>query len=333
MSRPITRPPTRWPVAVVLGLLASLIVATVVLAFTWPTKTSTAQDLPVSIAGPGASVTAVQGALSATGLFDFHTATDRDAALTQIQTRQTYGAIVLGAPGTAPEVLTAPAAGSAATQLLTSVATQLEAQSQTTVTVTPVVSLADSDATGAGLTAASFPLTLGGMLGGVAISLLVVGALRRLAALAGFAVLAGLALTLVLQAWFGFLQGNFLLNASATGLSVLATASLLAGCASLLGTPGIGIGAVLTLFAGNPLSAATAPWQFLPEPWGVIGQYFVPGATNTLIRSLSYFPDAPTVQQWLTLSAWAAAGLVLVLVGHARTRVGSPSTATEVVPA
>jgi hypothetical protein len=44
----------------------------------------------------------------------------------------------------------------------------------------------------------------------------------------------------------------------------------------------------------------------------------VPGASNTLLRSLSYFPDAPMAQQWWTLMAWVAAGVALTALGHFR---------------
>lgn len=79
-------------------------------------------------------------------------------------------------------------------------------------------------------------------------------------------------------------------------------------------------GAVLTMFVGNPLSGATMPWQFLAAPWGAIGQLMVPGASGSLIRSLSYFPEASTAQQWWTLGVWALVGVVLALIGHFRAK-------------
>ncbi|MFT4211914.1 MAG: hypothetical protein QM626_08575 [Microbacterium sp.] len=328
-----SRPHTKWGVAVAFGAAGSLVVVLIVLAFLWPTKTSAAHDLPVGIAGPEATVSAFEDALGEQGVttFDFVAADDREDAVSQIETRETYGAIVFSDTGM-PEVLTAPAASSTAASLLTSVASQLQAQlaqqiaaaggdaSTAQVTVTSVVSLSDTDSTGAGLAAASFPMMLGGMLGGVLVSLLVVGAVRRLAALAGFAVTAGLLITLVMQGWFEYLQGDFWLNALAIGLSVLATSSFVVGWASLLGSPGIGIGAVVTVLFANPLSAASTPWQFLAQPWGQIGQFFVPGASNWLIRSLSYFPAADDSQQWWTLIGWVALGVVLTLIGHFRAR-------------
>lgn len=98
------------------------------------------------------------------------------------------------------------------------------------VTVTPVVPLANSDPTGSGLAAASFPLMIGGMLGGV------------LAAPAGFAVAVGLVLTFILHSWFEYLPGDFAVNALARGVSILETSSFIVDCASLLGRGGIALG-------------------------------------------------------------------------------------------
>src|SRR5436305_1227544 len=81
-------------------------------------------------------------------------------------------------------------------------------------------SLAGTRPTGTGLAAASLPMTIGRLLGGVLVSLLVVGALQRLVAVAGFAVATGLLITFVLQTWFEYLQGGFLVDALAIGLSV-----------------------------------------------------------------------------------------------------------------
>lgn len=332
-TAPSPQPHTKWPAAVLIGVVASVLLAVVVLAFLWPSKTAGTHDLPVSIAGPAASVSAVETALTESGAFDFAEAADRDEAVSQIESRETYGAIILGdSAADAPEVLTAPAGSAVAAQLLTGAATQLQAQlaqqvaagggdaASVKVTVTQVVPLADTDTTGAGLAAASFPLAIGGMLGGVLISLLVVGAVRRLAAVGGFAVASGLILAFIMQTWFQYLQGDFLLNALAMGLTMLATSTFIVGCASLIGRAGLAIGAVITIFIGNPLSAAATPWQFLAAPWGAIGQFLVPGASSTLIRTLSYFPDANSAQQWWTLIGWVALGVILTLVGHFRAR-------------
>lgn len=325
---------TSWQQVIGVALGGALAVMLVVLAFTWPTKTTETQNTPVSVAGDARAVAALEATLETAqpGVFDLRSVPDRAAALAQVSQRETYGAIVLDDPA-APEVLTAPAGSAAATQLLTAVATQFRASGQE-VTLTPVVNLKADDPSGAGMNSLAFPLVLGGMLGGVLTALAIRTPIRRLAAVGVFGLVGGLGLTLIMQSWFGFLGGNFWANTAAIGLAVAATASIVGGFASVVGPPGIAIGAVLTLFVGNPLSAAAQPWQWLVEPWGAIGQHMVPGAAMTLLRSLTYFPDAATAGQWWTLLAWLLVGVTLVLLGHrqhrarARVQVSADAAAT-----
>lgn len=352
-----TRPrPTRWGIAALLGLAGSLVVAVIVMAFVWPAATSRAQNLPVGISGPAEAVTAVENVLAAQdpAPFVLHEVDSRDDAASRIDSRELYGAILLGDE---PEVLVATAASPVAAQALRGVAGQLQAQiddraksaltDQLTalvgalqagqrpqlpeggpagppeipvVTVTDLVPLVEGDATGAGLAASVFPLVLGGMLGGILLTLLVQGVVRRLVGLLVFGIAAGALITLVMQTWFGLLPGDWLLNAAVIGLGVTATSALIVGLAALMGPAGIGVGAIITMFIANPIAAAATPPQFLPEPWGAIGQFFVPGASATLLRSVTYFPDAATAVPWLTLLAWLVGGVVLALVGHHRTR-------------
>ena len=348
--------PTRWVVAATFGLIGAVIVAVIVMAFVWPSATSRPQNLPVGISGPEAAVAAVEDELAEQdpAPFDLQEVDSRDDAVSQIESRELYGAILLGDE---PEVLIASAAGAVPAQALRAVATQLQSQIDTaaktaltdrltaivgalasgqtpqlpedaaggapeipTVTVTDVVPLAEGDATGAGLAASVFPMVLGGMLGGILLTLLVQGVVRRLVGLVVFGIAAGALIALVMQTWFGVLTGDWLLNAAVLGLGVSATSALIIGLAALMGPPGIALGAVITMFIANPIAGAALPPQFLPEPWGAVGQFFVPGASANLLRSVMYFPDAPTAPQWIILGAWLVGGVILALIGHRRTR-------------
>ncbi len=196
----------------------------ILLAFLWPTITSSVTSLPIAIAGPSAQVDLLSAALDekSPDTFEIATVDDRQAAVDLIETRQAYGAIVLGAE---PEVLTASAASAPVAQILAGLAPTLAAQlnaaaaaqgihlpAPITVATTDVVPLASTDERGVGFAASSFPLLLGGLLGGVAISLAIVGARRRMTATLVYAVVGGLAVTGILQGWFGWLQGNFWFN-------------------------------------------------------------------------------------------------------------------------
>lgn len=349
-----------WIKVISTSLLASLIVAVVILAFTWPTKTMEAKNLPVSITGPEVTVSQFEQSLKDRGIetFELKQATSREDAENQIKQRETYGAIVF-TEGAAPEVLTAPAANAAATQMLNGVATQLNAQIQQkalaaktealtqavqaggeqgaqaaaqleqmkaqaeqasamAVKTTAVVPLSESDSSGSGIAISAFPLVIGGILGGSFSALRVNGTWRRFATASLYAVIGGAITALILSTWFGFIPGDFATLWAAFGATYLATASFMIGFGSLLvPAAGLGLGAVVTMFIGNPISGATMPNVFLPGAWGAIGQMMVPGASSTLLRSIAYFPEAATSGQWLVLGSWIAFGLLAGVIGWA----------------
>jgi len=330
-------PHTPWPRVAGLGLVLAAFVAVIVLAFSWPGVTSDPKDLPLVVAGPDAQVQQVEAALDerAEGLFAVTRVDDRDAAVAAIEAREAYGALVLGEQ---PEVLTTSAGAAAVAQQLSAFATALQGQLQAavaaqvppgvtppvvTVEVTDVVPLADSDPRGTGLVAAAFPLVLGGMIGGIAITVAIVGVARRLVALGVYVVVAGLGIAGILQGWFGVLQGEFWLNAAVFALSLLAIGAPIVGFAALVGRAGIALGPILFLLIANPISSAATPVEFLPAPWGAIGQWFPPGAGATLLRDVSYFPAADATFPWLVLAGWAAGGILLGVVGHARATGGA----------
>jgi len=316
-----TRPaPTPWLRSGAVGIALAALVTVIVLAFSWPGITSEPRGIHVAVSGPDQAVAQLEQALEAqsdTPLMLTEVA-DRDAAVTRIEQRKAYGAIVLGQK---PEVLTASAASPAVSQMLTAMAAQLQGQltkqaavagaPAPTVTVTDTVPLLDTDPRGTGMVAAAFPLVLGGMLGGIVVSISVHGARRRVTALLIYAVAAGLAVAGVMQGWFGVLTGSYLANAGAFALSLLAIGATIVGVATLVGRAGIAIGPILFLLVANPISSAAAPKEFLPGSWGEVGQWFPPGAGATLIRNLSYFPDASSTFPWLVLIVWAAGGLLL----------------------
>lgn len=191
------------------------------------------------------------------------------------------------------------------------------------VTVTDVVPLSADDPRGSGFTAALFPILLGGMIGGIGISVAVTGALRRVLAVTVYSVVGAGILVGILHFWFGTIQGDWLLDGGVLALSIAAIAAPITGFVAVLGRPGIALGPVLMMLVGNPISGATMPPEFLPWHWGEIGQWLPPGASATLLRDASYFPDADASAAWLALALWAGAGVLLSIVGHARATGGS----------
>lgn len=365
-TEPTTKTPAEtperssWIKVISTSLLASLIVSLVILAFTWPTKTMEAKNLPVSITGPEVTVSQFEQSLKDRGIetFELKQAASREDAENQIKQRETYGAIVF-TEGAAPEVLTAPAANAAATQMLNGVATQLNAQIQhqalaaktqaltqaieaggeqgaqaaaqleqlkaeaekasaMTVKTTAVVSLSESDSSGSGIAVAAFPLVIGGILGGSFSALRVNGTWRRFVTATLYAVIGGALTALILNVWFGLIPGDFATLWAAFSATYLATASFIVGVSALTAPiVGLSVGAVITMFIGNPISGASMPSAFLPGAWGAIGQMMVPGASSTLLRSIAYFPEVATSGQWLVLGSWTAFGLLAGVIGWA----------------
>ncbi|ROS75193.1 hypothetical protein EDF24_2640 [Curtobacterium sp. PhB130] len=331
MSTPSVLPqPTPWRRAVATSVLVAAIVSLVVIAFTWPSRASSAHDISIAIAGPSAASNQLKSALTkGNDTFDVQLADTRADAVRMLKERDVYGAVVLSS-GSAPEVLTATAASPAVAQVMNGVAAKLQAQAQAqgsaasaagdaaaapTVAVTDVVPLSDDDPTGSGLVAAAFPLVMGGMLGGILLTFLVHGTGRRLVGLVAFVVIAGFAVAGILQGWLGILQGHYLENAAAFALALSAIAGTILGASTLIGRLGVSVGPVLFLLFANPLASAATPSSFLPAPWGVIGQWFPPGAGARLLRDISYFPDANSTLQWLILVGWTAFGLALMGIG------------------
>lgn len=321
-------PHSPWRRSVGFGVALAAIVAMIVLAFLWPSFTASARGLPVAIAGPSSQVTAVRAALTkgSPGTFAFTTVSDRAQAVRRIARREDYGAIVVGA---SPEVLTATAASPTIAQLLDSLAPKLQQQvaaaadhlsagAMGAVKETDVAPLLPTDPRGSTIGASSLPIVLGGMVGGVLIALMIVGVWRRFIALAVYAVVGSAAITAVLQGWFGALAGDYFINAGAVALMLLGIGGVMLGAAALVGRIGVAIGPILFLLGANPISASALPVEFLPVPWGAVGQWFPPGAGATLVRELSYFPGADLTFPWLVLAGWAVLGLLLSTLGHLR---------------
>lgn len=321
------KPVTPWPRVLLTALMSSVIIAIIVLAFSWPTVTSEAKSIPLMISGPEQQVQMVEDSLTTAqpDLFDIEHGTDRADAVEAIEHRDVYGAIVVGQP---VEVISASANNAATGQILNRVGQQLSQQAGMPVTQTDLIPFSADDPNGAGLGVLSFPMVMGGLAGGIVIGLMVVGGGRKIVAVLLYGVLAGLAVTSLGGPLLHVFQREFMLTWLAVGLAFTAMAATVAGLVTLLRVPGIPVAALLFMFFANPISGTNSPKEFLPGPWGEIGQYLPPGAISTLIRDISYFPQADTTMQWLVLAGWAVLGFLLIGIGLAleRRAVGRSTT-------
>ncbi|MEU2248957.1 ABC transporter permease [Streptomyces sp. NPDC019224] len=313
--------PNRRMVGVV--LLVPLVVTLALWAFAWPAARTAPRDLPVGIAGSAPAADRLQQQFEERdGAFEVHRYDSGTAARKAIEDRAVYGAVVVSEKG--PELLTASAGGTVVAQLLREAVTAA-APAGSAVPVTDVVAAPAADPRGAVLGASIMPLAIAGVAAGAAVTLLRVRGARAGVALLGVAAVVGLAGTAVTDSWLGALTGDWWAEAGSIALTVLAIGAPVAGLAALIGAPGIGIGALLMVFLGNPFSGVTSAPELLPRPIGALGQLLPPGAGGSLLRSVAFFDGAAAGGAALTLGAWAVLGLAAVLIGGRR-GIAAPDT-------
>ena len=310
----------------VIGLIIGMVAAQALMlfAFAWPASNSGPREVPIAVAGPPEAVGQVEQALTSVPsrdegvpAFDVVQVQDEAAAREAITDRDVYGAVVIGPEG--PQLLVASAASPAVAQMLRSAAAELS-PGEGAPAVQDVVPTTADDPTGAGLAAGVLPLVLTSAAGGLAIGLLLTRRGERLVATAGLAVTAGLVSAALLQYGLGVTDSSYWEMAGVVALVVGAVAAAVAGLGAVFGRPGAGLALAVMILLGNPFSAAPSAPEFLPQPWGELGQLLPPGAGISAARSVAFFDGAAIGQPLLVLATWLVAGLLLVLLGRSGRR-------------
>ncbi|GAB2674835.1 ABC transporter permease [Nocardia goodfellowii] len=310
--------------AIALGFGAALIQALMLIAFAWPAANVAPRDLPLAVTGPQAPMVAEKLNQFSPGGFEISNPADENAARQAIKDREVYGAIVTG--GGAPRVLIASGASPAVAQQLSAMAQQLAGTPA--AAVEDVVAADPDDPRGGAFGAMALPLVMSGIAGGVLLSLLVPTVAGRLTGLVTFGIVGGLLSMTIIQGWMSIVPGPYLGLSAVAGLVSFAVAGTIVGLATVIGQPGIGLGALLMLLIGNPFSAATSAPEMLPQPWGAIGQLLPPGAAANLFRSVAFFDGAGAMKPLVVLLVWAAFAVALLGAGFLKSRGATPTSAT-----
>jgi hypothetical protein len=195
--------------------------------------------------------------------------------------------------------------------------------------VEDVVPTPASDPRGAGLAVAALPLALGGIVTALLVSRLVVGLRMRALAAVAMSVVGGMATATVLVTWLGSLESGWWTTVAVVALGMAATSLALLGLHAVAGHAGFGLGAAVVVLLGNPLSGLASAPELLPGPWGTVGQLLPPGATGSLLRSVSWFDGAGAGRPLLVLGTWCVAGLVLLGIGAVRRSRPQPHPAHD----
>lgn len=308
----------RKAIGIAFGL--AIVVGILVTAFVWPTSQLAPRDVPIAVAGPPDAVAQVEEELSAAApdAFDIEPVSDAEAARQAIGDRDVYGAVVLD-PSGPPQLLTASSASPIVAQLLEGVAGQMaggeDAPTRDVVDVVDVAPLPADDPRGAGFSSGALPMVMAGLAVGIVMAFTVTGIFGRVVGAVVAAAAGGMVAVLVMQTWLGVLDGSWWANAGVFALTIGAVSLTIVGLHALIAEPGIGVGALIMLLIGNPLSGVTSAPEMLPSGWGAFGQALPPGAGGSLLRSTAYFDGAGAGGPLVVLVSWAAAGLLLAALG------------------
>ncbi|SHM04988.1 DUF3533 domain-containing protein [Streptomyces yunnanensis] len=243
------------------------------------------------------------------------------AARRRIEDRTLDAALLVDPRGTTDRLLVASGGGASLSQAVEAVVTAAEKQQRRTVRTEDVV---PADA-GDGRSLSSFYLVVGWCVGGylcAAILAISAGArpanrqraVIRLAALALYAIAAGLAGALVVGPVLGALPGSLFGLWGLGALTVFAVGATTLAFQGLLGIIGIGLAILVIVVFGNPSAGGAYPYPLLPPFWRAIGPALPPGAGTWAARSIAYFRGQALTGPLLVLSAWAVGGALITVV-------------------
>jgi hypothetical protein len=304
------------PKAVGLVLIPALVL-TLAFAFSYvgAFHDPTPHNVPVAVVGPPA-VTAKLDALPGDPL-DARQASSRSDALSQIDDRDVYGAY----DALTNRLFVASAANAATAIALERTFNRIAAaQRGPAVRVTDVKPLPPKDPNGTAVFYGMIAWVFGGYIASTLIGL--IGSPRsrstrraaaRIAALAGFGIVAGVLSVVILRACFGVFSGHVLAICGIAALTIFASGAASAGIQAAAGPAGTGLVILTFVILGNPASGGPFARPLLPGFWSTIGGVLPPGASVDLARSALYFDGARILGPILVLVGWAAAGTALAL--------------------
>lgn len=319
-ATPVHEPPAALRATGIIAVLA-VAIALVAIAFALPAARSKPHDVPIGAAGPQAASSQVAQRLEqqAPGAFSVTYYPGEAALRDAILNRNVYGGIAFGPDG--PILLTATGASPAVAQLLNQVGSGIAAHSGVALRTEDLAPPTQDDPRGAGLAASALPITLAGMLPAFALVLALKREVwTRLVATVVFTAVAGTTVAALLYYVFGSVEDNLWGVAAGLTLGVAAAGLFILGLGSLFGKVGLGVGALLALLLGNPLSGLTSAPEMLPSGWGQLGQLLPQGANATLLRSTAYFGGAGATTAIVVLSCWALIGASMVVIAALRQR-------------
>ncbi|SCD81832.1 hypothetical protein GA0115246_106463 [Streptomyces sp. SolWspMP-sol7th] len=225
---------------VLLGLTA--VVTLMLCAFALPSVHGGPHGVPIGVSGPHAATEALARKLPSDE-WKVTVYADKAALTADIEDGDVSGGLVLAADG--PGIYTATAGAPMATNALTALGNGLAAEQHAKATVHELVPFTADDPRGSGFSAAALPMIFGGMFPAIILTRLFPGhaGLRvRLTGAVLFSLLAGFAVTALLQYGTGSLDGSYALTSLGMSLGMAALSLTFIGLEALVGFGGLGRG-------------------------------------------------------------------------------------------
>jgi hypothetical protein len=253
-----------------------------------------------------------------------------------VESRKLDGAYLLGKTG--DTLLIANAASINQAEALTATFKLAAAEQKRKLTITDVAPLPPDDPRGLAPFYLVITWVVGGYLGATLLGLLrgVAAAsrklsLERLFGLLCYAIISGIALTLLERAAFGIGGGHLPVLFATGALVVFAAACAASGLQALLGMAGTGLVLVLFVALGNPSAGGAVSYHLLPAFFRGIGPYIVNGAGVDLVRNSLYFSGHDLTRPLVVLGLWVVGGIALVFIVGSRR--GLKATRMQLEPA
>jgi hypothetical protein len=275
-------------------------------------------DIPVGVVGPDAAVQKLTGGFetAARGTFQFATFSSEEAGRAALDSRSVDGLLVLGPGG--PRLIVSGAAGDAAVGVITAALGNAFRAQGADLKLETVHPFASGDPHGLVLFFVVVAIVITTLIAQVLLGIErgSAGLISRLGVAVAFAALAA-PIGMGTAAWIagGFGPG-FWQATGLVGLASLALGVVVAGCARLLGAPGLGLAALVVVLVDLVSSGGPVGSDLLPDFYRWLAPGMPAGQLYSALRGSLYFNGAGIAQPTLVLLAWLAGGLVLLLLGE-----------------
>jgi len=291
-----------------------------------------ATDMPFGVTGSSPILTAAQKSIS----LKVTTYPNETAAKTAIDQAQIWGALIPSStPGSPSTLIVVPSISDLSPldlavrfeQAAVSVRQLLTVQQYAPVPLPP------KDPFGLVQSLMLIPLLVGGYMSSTLLLAATgrAGGRWRAAALAGFAVLAGLVVDLVVCYWLqGYAAGKVWIVWPICSLIVAAVAFVAAVLQKLIGSLGTLLTVIVVILFGNPSSGGANGVPYLPTFWRDIGPFLPPRNAYILLHQTIYFSGHGTTQSLIVLLIYlVAAAAVLIVLDRLRAEARVDADAAE----